>query len=227
MKIAWGVLVGDARGKTGNICATWGRSGPVLRRHFRSKQPNSQTQLEMRAALSSLSVFWSDPSMAPYRPDWIQLALAHPEKNIFNADIYKTGLQWFIRANKNRATIGEPVILQAPAFAEVDDPAALTLEHLSAPPEELNITASSNPVAGDAVVIFATRPLSPGIFTLGHQQRLLKYINPATASPWDIFDVYTAKYGTPPAGKQIFVEVWYTDIDQGMIGLKSQAAAIW
>ena len=227
MKCAWGILTGEARGKCGHIVATVGRSGPVLRGHFRARRSATQTQLECRAALGSLSVLWSDPSMLTYRAAWVQLGLDHAEHNIFGADIYKTGLQWFTRANRNRQIIGEAVILEAPAYAAVGDPAAVTLTHGTGP-ESLEVSATNPPAPGDdAVVIYATPPLSPGIFTLGHQQRKLLIVNPGTAGPWDILAAYTAKFGTPTAGRQVFVEVWYMDIAQGMIGLKSQASEIW
>jgi hypothetical protein len=83
MKMAWGVMVGDARGKTGTVCATLTRSGPVLRGLFRARQSKTQAQLEMRAAFGSLSSLWADPSMNAYRAAWVQLGLDHPEKNVF------------------------------------------------------------------------------------------------------------------------------------------------
>ena len=227
MKLAWGILTDDARGKIGSICATLTRSGPILRGHFGARRSATQTQLECRAALGSLSVLWSDPSMLTYRAGWVALGLANPEHNVFAADIYKTGLQMFTRANRNRQIIGEDVILEAPAYAAVGDPAAVTLTHGTGP-ESLEVSATNPPAPGDeAVLIYATPPLSPGIFTLGHQQRKLMIVNPGTAGPWDILAAYTAKFGTPATGRQVFVEVWYMDIAQGMIGLKSQAAELW
>lgn len=227
MKVAWSVLVGDARGRSGQSCTTLTRSGPVLRGMFRARRSATQSQLECRAALGSLSTLWSDPSMLTYRPGWVALGLATPEHNVFSMDIYKTGLQCFTRSNRNRQLIGEAVILEAPAYHAVLDPGALTLTHTTGPPETLEVSALTAPAVDDAVLIYATPPLSPGIFTLGHQQRKLAIVKPSSAGPWDILAAYTAKFGTPAAGRQVFVEVWYMDIAQGMIGLKSQAAAIW
>jgi len=227
MKVAWSVLVSLARGKVGSVAAvdTW--SGPVLRSCYRARMSNTQLQLSMRAALGGLATLWSDPTMAPHRADWIALGLAHPEACAGFADVYKTGFQWFVRANTNRAQVGEAIILAAPAFAAVGDPGALTLAHATGPPEELNVSATSPPAAGHAVMIMATPALSPGIYTLGHQQRKLSVINPGTSGPWNIFADYTARFGTPADGKQVFVEVWYVHKAQGRIGLKSQAGALW
>jgi hypothetical protein len=165
--------------------------------------------------------------MSTYRADWVALGLAHPEHNVFAADIYKTGLQWFTRANRNRQVIGEPVILEAPAFAAVGDPGSLSFYHDTGPPETLEVSATTPPAAGEAVVIYATPPISPGILTLGNQQRKLFIENPSVSGTWDILTAYTAKFGTPADGRQVFVQVWYMDIAQGRIGLKSQAGAIW
>ena len=226
MKVAWSVLVGDARGKCGNVAATLTYAGSVLRGRVRAKQSNSQQQLEMRAALGSLSTLWSDPSMLTYRAGWVALGLNHPELGIFTQNIFKTGLQWFIRANRNRQVIGESIILEAPAFAAVGDPGALTLTFTPGAPGTLEVAATTPSAAGEAVIIAATPGISPGILTLGHQQRKVFTSTAGSESSWDIIAEYTARFGAPVSGKQIFVEAWYMDIAQGRIGLKSRVGTI-
>lgn len=171
MKVNWSVLVGDAAGRAGNLAATHGYAGAVLRSVFRNRPTNTQLQLEMRAALGTLSSLWADPSMNAERAGWVSLGLAHGEPGMFTATIYKTGLQWFLRCNRNRQTIGEAIVTAAPAFAAVGDPGALTLIYGAGPPATLTVNATSPNAAGEAVIIFATRGLSPGILTLSHQQR--------------------------------------------------------
>jgi hypothetical protein len=227
MKIAWGVMVGDARGKTGTVCATLTRSGPVLRGLFRARQSKTQAQLEMRAAFGSLSSLWADPSMNAYRGAWVQLGLDHPEQNLWNADIYKTGLQWFIRANKNRQTVGESIILEAPAFAAVGDPGALSAQYSPGSPPTIEVSATQEPSATQAVVILATRGLSMGILTLSHQQRKIFTELPVTGSPWAVGPAYIAKFGNPVPNKNIFFQAHYLDVPQGRTGLTSWCIMDW
>lgn len=227
MKVAWGVLVGDARGRTGRVCAQLTRSGPVLRAHLRAKQTTTQAQLEMRAAFGSLSTIWADASMTTYRAAWVQLGLDHPELDVYNADIYKTGLQWFIRCNKNRQGVGESIILEAPAFAAVGDPGALTAQYTGGSPPTIEVSATQAPSATEAVVILATRPLSMGLLTLSNQQRKLYTELPVTGSPWAVGPAYIAKFGLPVANKNIFFQAHYLDVPQGRAGLTSWCIMDW
>lgn len=227
MKVAWSVLVGDARGTLGSIAATSTRFGPVLRASLRSMQPNSQLQLMMRANLGNVSGLWRSASMAAYRAGWILLAAANPEPDVFGNMIKKTGLQWFVRCNRNRQTFGLPPILAAPAFAPVGNPGTLTLSHDGPPPTYFHVAPTSAPAPGEAVVIQATKGLSPGLLTFSNQARNLKTINPGTGGPWDILTEYTAKFRAPIDRLQIFVTVHYLDIAQGRAGLTGTASIIW
>jgi hypothetical protein len=165
--------------------------------------------------------------MSTYREGWKALALAHPEKNIFQADVYKTGCQWFIRANRNRLTIGENVLYEAPAWAPVDNPGPVTLAHIHGPFAELDVIPTDSPAVTDAVIIFASPGLSPGKGTLGGQQRMLTYIKPSTPGLWDIIVEYILKFKLPEAGQKVFVRVWYMDIAQGRCGTYHDAWDYW
>jgi len=227
MNIKWGLKVEKAHGKVGHVIAIHTRAGWALWHHKKPRQPKTSAQRELRNAFRSLSMLWADASMATYRHDWKALALAHPEPNIYGADVYKTGCQWFIRANRNRLTIGESVLFAAPAWAAVDEPGPTTLSHVHGPPAYLYIIPTDSPAATDAVIIFASRALSPGKVQLGHQQRMLTYVKPSTPGLWDIIVEYILKFGTPTTGQKVFVEVWYMDIAQGRIGKKRQAWDYW
>ena len=203
------------------------RYGPVLRGLTRNRQTRTQAQLEMRAAFLTISQLWADPSVNPYRAGWVALGLAHPEKNVFNADIYKTGHAWFVRCNKNRQGVGEAIRLDAPAFAAVGDPGSLTAQYSAGPPVEILVTATQAPSASEAVVILATPGLSPGVLTLSHQQRKLFTELPVTSSPWDVGPAYVAKFRDPVPGKNIFFQAHYLDVPQGRVGLTSWCIMDW
>lgn len=227
MKVAWSILVGDGRGKCGNVCATLTRAGPVLRGLIRAQQSSTQAQLEMRAAFSSLSQLWTDPAMNLYRFGWVALSIGHSELDVFNAFIFKTAHQWFVRCNKNRQGVGEEIILEAPAWATVGNPGALSAQYVAGPPVEINVSAVQAPSATEAVVILATRGLSLGILTLSNQQRKVFTDLPATSSPWDIGPAYVAKFGPPTPDKNIFIQAHYLDIPQGRVGLTSECVMDW
>ena len=227
MKIAWSVLVGDARGSVGSITATLSRSGPVMRALGTQYKPNSPEQIANRAAFSSLSKYWRTPDMDTHRAGWIYLAINHFEEDVFHHLIKKTGSQWFVRCNKNRQTLGLDPVLPAPTFAAVADPGIVTLTHDTSPAEAMTVTCGTPTGANDAVVIRATRGLSPGRLTIGNEQRIVFTLNPGGGLSWDILAAYTTKFKAPVAGTQIMVQVTYTDTVQGRAGLTETASCIW
>lgn len=165
--------------------------------------------------------------MDDYRADWVALALAHAETNVFMQNIYKTGHQWFVRANQNRQKIGGSIILEAPAFAAVGNPGSLSAQYDAGPPVAIEVTPTQEPSATEAVVILATRGLSPGLLTLSNQQRKLYTELPVTSSPWDVGPAYESKFGPPVAGKNIFLQAYYVDVPQGRQGQTSWCTMDW
>jgi hypothetical protein len=227
MKIAWGVLTGDARGKVGGVCAQLSRSGPILRGMTRGKTSSSADQLQQRAALATPSQLWRSLTMAPYRADWILLAANNPELDVFGNLITKTGSNWFCRCNKNRATFGLDAILPAPALAAVGDPGTLTANHVTSPADEIELVATQDPAPNEAVIIKATRPLSQGRLCIGNTARQIAALAAGTTNPWYVLSEYTAKFHAPITDMRIIVQVWYVDIDQGRPGLTATASVIW
>ena len=227
MKVAWSVLVGDARGKVGSVGAFLSRSGAVIKQLHAQTLSNKQSQILARAAFASPSQLWRTPDMDAYRAGWVTLASNHFEPDVFGHLIKKTGSAWFVRANRNRATLGLDPILPAPAFAAVGDPGTVTITHDTVPSEAMTVTAPQATGAAEAVVIRATRGLSPGRLTIGNEQRIVFTLNPGGGSSWDILADYTAKFGAPEDGKQIMVQVAYLDTNQGRFGLTENASVIW
>ena len=179
----------------------------------------------MRAAFATTAQLWRSASMNPYRADWILLAYNNPEKDVFNNYIKKTGLAWFIRCNRNRATFGLAPVLAAPAWAAVGDPGSLSAYYDPGPPETFSVSATQPPGPAEAVLILATRALSPGILTLSNQQRIIFTENPGTSGPWDILAAWKTKFGAIPPDKQIFVMARYIDTTQGRAGLNALTSA--
>jgi hypothetical protein len=165
--------------------------------------------------------------MAPYRAGWILLGVNHPEPNVFGTLIKKTGLQWFTRANKTRETFGLAPILAAPTFAAVTDPAAVTVTNAGGG-AALNIDTTTPPnTATEAVIIKATRGMSPGRTVMSNSAKIIKTLNPGSTGPWDILPEYTAKFGAPVDGLQIFAQVYYVTITAGYPGLARLGGGVW
>lgn len=226
MKVAWSVLIGDARGTTGTVSASKGYAGTTIRAHAIPSQPNSVAQLLARANLATMAQFWRAPAMATYRAGWVILAIAHPELDVFSYPIKKSGMQWFVRCNRNRQTVGLPVLLTAPAFAAVANPGVISLSMDGPPATYLEVTPTTPLASGDSAVIAASRCLSPGLLTFSNTTRILKTITGPDAGPWNFLTDHTAKFGNPISALQIFVEVHYVNDAQGRAGLPGTSSIV-
>ena len=226
-KVQWSVLVTSAIGTAGGVVASSGRWGPTIRGTSNLPLRASIDQKAVRGAFATIAQLWRDTSMSPYRAAWILLGVNHPEANVFGTLIKKTGLQWFTRANKTRQTFGLDPILPAPAFAAVTDPAAVTVTNTGGG-AALTIGTTTPPNAStEAVIIKATRGLSPGRTVMSNTAKIVKTIAPGDTGPWDILTEYTAKFGAPVTDLQIFAQVYYVTIAAGYPGRARIGGGVW
>ena len=224
-KVVYSPQVGDMRNKTGGAVHTKTRFGSMVRRKVSPIQPRSAAQMNVRADFTALSKLWSDTTMDNYRAAWIALAQQYPVKDVFGAAHNLTGLQMFVRLNRALHTIAVATILPPPATLSVPYPGALTLAKEGGPPiTSLTVDLATPPTAAEKGVIFATPPQSPGRATAGAKFRKIKIINSLTTLPTDILPEYITKFGAPPTGRQVFVQVLFTNLTTGAQSLPSEAA---
>jgi hypothetical protein len=85
-------------------------------------------------------------------------------------------------------------------------------------PASFIVTATTQPTSQEAVVIRATKPLSPGILSIGNTQTIIQTFPAGTHSPWDISAAYAKKNTTINAGFLIYFEVNYVNTVTGYAG---------
>lgn len=113
------------------------------------------------------------------------------------------GNQAFIATNVNLSNIGEATLTRAP---KPDSSEAVQLVSLSATTSSLDLYFI--PVLIGTSLIYATTGLSAGINRPSQSAfRLIGIADLTTASPADIFSIYTAKFGNPIVGTKIFLQV--------------------
>lgn len=207
-KVAYSALVAGIRNKVGNNVFTKGRFGPVVRIRVSPTQPRTAAQTAVRGNFTTNSKAWDTITQAQ-RNGWIALAASSPQHDVFGNTYYMTGLQMYQFCNRNLQTIGVAPISAAPAALSIGAPGALTLVATAGTPV-LTVDAATEPAAAEVPVIYAVKPLNAGRIFIGNQARVLDTsIAAATAGPWDIKTLYTAKYGALVVGQNINVEVAY------------------
>ena len=227
MLVSLSPIIADARGSAGALCFFQGRAGLVARIKTTPFQPLTPEQFLARASLASISQTWRTPAMDASRAGWIILAGTYRYYDVFHVLRTLHGSAMFAKLNRNLSTIGLSAIFEAPTTLSCGTPGVLTLTHVVGPPEHFWVSAPTPPAGDEAVVIRATRPLSPGLLTLSNSQSIVEALNPATAGPWDILTPYKAKHAHIVTGQQIFVLVNYVNTATGFAGQQSVDALIW
>jgi hypothetical protein len=204
MKVKFGAIVTDGRGKIGGHVMSKNRGGAYMRTKVTPSNPRTFAQQENRALLGSLSASWSSLTDA-FRASWNGAVNDWVSTNIFGDTIKPTGKNLYVALNKNINAIGGTTIDTAPAKVEMP---ILGLESVTISVVGGTITPVVSDDLGDVqLVIASTGPLSAGTsFTKGKYRKLYN----AAASDLDasdLFQAYVARFGVPGANQNIYFEV--------------------
>lgn len=169
---------------------------------------NSYT-MTARGILSLLSAGWRGLTQAEMA-SWNALQL--PATNRLGQAITISGKDAYVRLNANLINVGSAPNTSAPTLADVPAIQAISAFTADASAGTLSITYSPTPT--DTAVeheIYATAPLSPGVFHPSRSAfRLVDVLFAATGSPYSFGTAYTNKFGaiTLKAGSKIFIQLY-------------------
>lgn len=136
----------DIRGKVGSEVYERNGAGNYVRALGTWVQPDTQRQLDQRAAITALSQAWSGTLTEAERATWRKYAKQHPRTNTWGERRNSSGYNRFVRANSYRYRQNSSIdFLSAP----------------SRPPLHPPIFTFSAEAAGDTVTV----ALPPGTYT--------------------------------------------------------------
>jgi len=161
------------------------------------------------------------------RAAWNVLALNYPYTDIFGDTRWWTGFQLFTKCNRNRQSLGLPIIEPAPLAFSVQNPGVIYLSYVAGPPERLDVITSTLPLPTEGVIIKALRPLSQGITIPPNSWKRITSYYPPPAQPWDILPAYTARFGDPTSEDKIFVTIHFVEAATGWAGADAYEGIIW
>ena len=208
--IKFGQIIAEARGSLAGTVFSRNTAGSYMRQKVSPVQPQTPSQLLVRALLTTVSQAWRGLT-AGQRLAWVTVAETFTNINVFGDNVPLTGFGLFTKLNRDLQTIGEPIISDPPLQESV-----VGFTQLQA------IIDNSEPVVDDKVqiifapaipadqiaVLYATAPLSAGINFVDSEYRQLGVIPAGTVSPFALGDAYIAKFGLiPPVGSKAFVKV--------------------
>ena len=115
MKIKWGALVTEGRGKLGGHVASKNKSGAIIRTKVTPVNPQTSAQASARSRLGGNSQAWAVLS-EDQRRSWNALAQETSKTNIFGDQYFPSGKNLFTSVNNNLVMIGVAQISDAPVF---------------------------------------------------------------------------------------------------------------
>lgn len=201
MKIKWGALVVDGRGKLGGHVAAKNRSGAYLRTKVTPINPQTSFQTAVRNLFGSLSQAWSGLTQV-VRDGWDGAVAAWQTTNIFGDIKIPTGKNLYLRLNSIAIQAGWPAIPTAPPKADmpIDDVTAILFDITL---NTINITGATTDVTV-RYMFFATPVLTAGTKFVKNKLRLIDAQQAFTFVAADLHDAYLAKFGDPAAGDNVF-----------------------
>lgn len=204
MKLKFGAIVTDGRGKIGGHVASKNRAGAYLRTKVTPTNPNTVAQMQARSVLSSLSQQWSTLTESQ-RLGWNDAVKEWGTTDIFG-DIKKpSGINLFVKLNSNLISVGLPQVLDVPAKSEIPAVVFISASY-QVLTGALTVTFDSDLANGKKVLVRATPKLSAGVSFVKSQFRVIGYEN-LQGDNVVLFGVYSSKFGAISIGDNIYVSV--------------------
>lgn len=217
-KILTTAIVADIRNKLNGSVFSKNRYGSYVRTKVTPVNPQTVDQQNARNVLSSLSQAWRGLTQ-PERDSWISAAPSFPFTDIFGNSKILSGNALFVKLNANLAQAGGGGLASAPTPVAIS---SLTLGAIvsSAGGGTLTVAFAPTPVnADEAVIIRATPNMGAGIKFVKNRYRFVQVVAAAGASPANIAAAFTAKFGAPVEGQNIFIEAFIVSTLTGQAGI--------
>jgi hypothetical protein len=206
-------------GKRGLNVSQAGQFGQVSRALAIPSNPRTPAQMAVRAILSQVSARWRSLEEAQ-RAAWVAAATEVKSDTRLGQSGPLSGFLFFSKINCTLAQFGQEQVDSPPA-----PPQFPTLA-----PQDLVVTNTAGVIAlkltcptspGENTIVRGSAPLSQGRQTCSDFRVLGTCPAPAQGSA-DITSLYTARFGEPPVGKKVYVQV-----NQFVDGWESLPLTFW
>jgi hypothetical protein len=206
MKMKFGAIVVDGRGKIGGHVASKNRGGAYLRTKVTPSNPQTSFQAAARARISTFSQGWRS-LLQVQRNSWNSAVSNFTSTDIFGDIKSPSGLNLYVKLNSNLDEIGIAPIV-TPPLPEAVEPVLTISATATAGIASFDVGYTPTPVPADtSFIIRATAQVSPGRSFLKNEFRNLAVEPAAATSPAALVAEYNARFGTLVAGQKIGVEI--------------------
>jgi len=206
-------------GKRGLNVSQAGQFGQISRALAIPANPRTASQMSVRTILSRVAAGWRALTEAQ-RVAWVAAAKEAKSNSRLGQNGMLSGFLLFTKINCTLTRFGQAQVVAPPERPQFADLAAQGLVITNtAGVIALKLTCPTDP--GDNTIVRAAPPLSQGRETC-RDFRVLGICPAPVAGAADITDLYTARYGVPPVGKKVYIQV-----NQFVDGWESQPVSFW
>lgn len=202
MKVKFGAIVTDGRGKLGGHVFSKNRSGNYMRTKVTPVNPQTTFQQNQRSALATLSSGWSGLTNAE-RDAWNAAVGDFQKTDIFGDLKSPTGKNLYTGLNRNLLNAAQAIITVPPI------PASIAGINITAATYAIGLGTfdiiTTGGAVGTFVQVWATPPMSLGTTFIKNQLRLLESVAGAVDATIDPFASYNTRFGAPPIGANVHV----------------------
>lgn len=222
MKIIFGSIVADGRGKIAGHVYSKNRAGAYTRTKVTPVNLSSPDQVNVRARFAAAAQAWRGLAESD-RLAWNAAVNDYKRTDIFGSVKVPSGFSLYVRLNAQLAAIGVAALTNPPLPTNVSVFATLTGFTADS---DANITGTVTPAtipASESVIVRATAPVSAGKAFVKSEFRQIGVLTSLTLGAVDISTMYAAKFGGSAAvGSKIFVEFIHVNETTGQTSQAQQ-----
>jgi hypothetical protein len=223
MKVKFGAIVTEGRGKLGGHVASRNSGGAYFRTRVTPVNPQTSLQQSYRAVFGSISRSWRSLSESA-REAWNNAVSNWSKTDVFGDVKNPSGFNLHQKLNMIMNTISQPFLTLPPDPADVPPVSLSSINYLPGQ-IDLNLVSASGPLTSDTIlVVEATPPVSPGKKFVANLMRVVTtiegnavFLGPGNDGVLEISDFYTERFGAYESmiGKKIYVNVRTVDAGSG------------
>ena len=206
-------------GKRGLNVSQDGAFGQISRATGRVANPRTASQVAVRDNMGRVAARWR-ALQEVQRAAWMAAAKEAKSNSRLGQNGALTGFLLFTKINCTLAQFGQAQVEAPPEHPQFPDLAAQNFVITNtAGVIALKLTCPTDP--GENTIVRGAKPLSQGRETC-RDFRVLGTCPAPVAGSSDITGLYTARYGVPPVGKKVYIQV-----NQFVDGWESLPVSFW
>lgn len=225
MKIKFGAMITEGRGKINGFVASRNRAGAYMRTKVTPVNPNTGYQANVRARLAARAQAWKGLTAAQ-RLAWNNAVSDFAKTDVFGDLQNPSGFNLHNGLNNNLVNIGEAAITTPPLPQPVINLTTLSVAAANGA-QTITLTFTDAIAVTEKILVFATPAVSPGKSFVEPLYRQIDVMENGDVTPFSIETEYIARLGAiGAADSKIFFKLIPVNVASGQQGIGVKASAI-